>query len=176
MVRAPSYRDCLWLLMPAAVIHNLEEWATEPLYGAISPGLMRHAPFALREPPRAAMEIAWVVATLGPVLLALYALKRPKSVLAQTLACWAAALFLANVFLPHLAEFAVDRAYAPGLVSAVLINLPLTAWLFRQAVREGRLSGGRAFALIGAGFVSLSITLGLILGLSIALAKALGAA
>jgi hypothetical protein len=52
----------------------------------------------------------------------------------------------ANVFIPHILASLVFRSYAPGLVSAVLINLPVMGFLSIRAVREGWVSGRKAAA------------------------------
>ena len=44
---------------------------------------------------------------------------------------------LANVFMPHIPASFVFHSYAPGAVTAVLINLPVMGFLSIRAVREG---------------------------------------
>lgn len=57
---------------------------------------------------------------------------------------------LVNVFVPHVLAALVFRAYPPGVVTAVVINLPLMSVLAVQAVREKWVVGRKAavFALI----------------------------
>lgn len=57
---------------------------------------------------------------------------------------------LANVFAPHLPATLVFGSYTPGVVIALLINLPVMSWLALRAVREGWVSGRKAVAF-GAG-------------------------
>jgi hypothetical protein len=54
------------------------------------------------------------------------------------------AAMLANVFLPHIAASVAMRSYTPGLVTAVLLNLPVLFLLLRQALLEHYVSGWRA--------------------------------
>jgi hypothetical protein len=63
---------------------------------------------------------------------------------------WAYLLFgyivamLANVFIPHIPASFEFRSYTPGVVTAVLINLPVMGFLSIRAVREGWVSGRKA--------------------------------
>ena len=43
---------------------------------------------------------------------------------------------LVNVFVPHLPAALWFRSYAPGVVTAVLVNLPLMSYLAVRALRE----------------------------------------
>lgn len=47
---------------------------------------------------------------------------------------------LLNVLLPHVLATVVMRRYAPGVVTAVLLNLPVNALLLRRALAEGELT------------------------------------
>lgn len=53
---------------------------------------------------------------------------------------------LANVFVPHLPAAIRFRGYAPGVITAVAINLPLMTFLALRAVRDGWVSGCKAVA------------------------------
>ena len=64
---------------------------------------------------------------------------------------WLSCLMFANALF-HVAGALVDRAYVPGLVTAVLLYLPFFTWVVARAVRLRRLRrGGVAVAaLLGA--------------------------
>jgi hypothetical protein len=51
---------------------------------------------------------------------------------------------LANVLIPHIPASLVFRSYTPGVVTAVLVNLPVMGFLSVRAVREGWVSGRKA--------------------------------
>jgi hypothetical protein len=53
---------------------------------------------------------------------------------------------LVNVLIPHVPATLVFGAYTPGVVTAVLINLPLMSILLFKAVREQWVSGMEAIA------------------------------
>jgi len=51
---------------------------------------------------------------------------------------------LAKVFLPHILATVIYRSYAPGVFTAVLVNLPLMNLLVFLALREDWVSGKKA--------------------------------
>ncbi|GAB3987674.1 hypothetical protein GCM10029978_107400 [Actinoallomurus acanthiterrae] len=51
-----------------------------------------------------------------------------------------AGVMLLNVALPHVPAAVVARGYAPGLVTAVSLNLPIGVAVLRSTVREGAVS------------------------------------
>lgn len=51
---------------------------------------------------------------------------------------------LVNVFVPHVPAAFVFRSYAPGLVTAVAVNLPVMTFLLIRALRDGYVSGLKA--------------------------------
>ena len=102
---------------------------------------------AIRVVPRhrqqrvAAIEIAdlriallWV--TLVPILVVAWATLRPQSLAAR----WSALAVQAVVALNALSHVVVAswllRGYSPGLVTALLVNAPLSYVLFKRATRE----------------------------------------
>ena len=147
-------RRALWWAPPLFLIHNAEEgiamarWANREL-----PGLLERVRAALppdqlppgaadllgRLQPPGAASFAWsaALATLLPALVYWPAVARgPRSRFTRA-AAWLQAMFLLNVFVPHLAATLVLRRYTPGVVSALLVNLPLSWVLLSAAVREG---------------------------------------
>jgi len=53
---------------------------------------------------------------------------------------------LVSVFVPHVPSVLVFRRYVPGVVTAVVLNLPVLTVLATKAVREGYVSGRKALA------------------------------
>ena len=53
---------------------------------------------------------------------------------------------LVNVLVPHIPATLVFPEYTPGVVTAVLLNLPIMGILLFQAVREQWVSGTKAIA------------------------------
>ena len=71
----------------------------------------------------------------------------------------------------HLGLAVVARAYMPGLVTALLINLPLSAMLLLHARREGWVSRAAFWAVIPVGLVLHGPVLAAFLRMNIALLR-----
>ncbi len=119
------------------------------------------------QPPTAA-DFAWsaALATIVPALVYWPAAVRGPRSRFTRVAVWLQAVFLLNVFIPHLAGTVVLRRYTPGVVSALLLNLPLSWVLLRGAVRDGVVTrkGLGVFALTSAAGYLVLIGLVLLLG------------
>ncbi|MGH9872970.1 MAG: HXXEE domain-containing protein [Pyrinomonadaceae bacterium] len=88
------------------------------------------------------MNILALIITV--VVVGLEWLSRSVFSLAVVIA-WFSFLMLANAIF-HIIGGVVDRSYVPGLVTAVLLYLPYYVWLFRTAVKSGRIQVGGLIA------------------------------
>lgn len=170
----PTYATCRWLLIPVMAVHNLEEWIMVPHYGSIAPTLQASIAGLPAPPPFPVLQIAFLLVTLVPALFVLAAARADRSRALDGLVCGVTSMYLASSFLPHLLEFALDRAYAPGLVTAVFVVIPLAIVLLRQALREQYLSGRQMAAAVAAGVISLPLVLVSTFAISSAIAATLG--
>lgn len=113
------------LLIAALVLHGLEEavgfrW--------------RHEAIARRLPLLPPVETFWAAlaaVTLAGVLLLLWAGSEPSrdgKRLALRAVAW---ILLVNVLVPHVPAAVVLGGYAPGVVTAVLVNLPVALLALR---------------------------------------------
>jgi len=59
------------------------------------------------------------------------------------------AILLFNAFVPHIAATIRFRMYSPGVVTAILITLPFSFYLFRRALNENVLSWNQFWILLG---------------------------
>lgn len=59
------------------------------------------------------------------------------------------AILLFNTFVPHLVATIRFCKYSPGVVSAVLITIPFSLYLFRRALHENILSWTQFWILLG---------------------------
>jgi len=148
-----------WLFPIAVALHNSEEAIWMPLWDA------RHAAeLPIRPPPAVEIRLALVLLTVAAFVITHFSSRRgPQSF-------WAYLLFgfivtmLANVFVPHVPAAIVFRSYAPGVVTAVVINLPLMTCLAVLAVRDEWVSGRKAVAfgvgvpLLGAAGISMLLS------------------
>jgi hypothetical protein len=71
------------------------------------------------------------------------------------------ALMLINAVFFHILPFVVKKKFSPGLISAVVLFLPLGTWLFYGANRDGVLTTTTAIIAValGAGLMAYPIIL-----------------
>ena len=164
-------RGAIWLLPLVLVLHNLEEGVFFPRYAARVLGMLPTelgnwvGPLSSRQ-----MAAALVFATIIPLGFCLWALARPDSrtALWLVLAMWATLLL--NAAWHVTAAAALFGGYAPGVITAVFLNLPLSLVILRRASTEQWLSRPARRALVPAAVAfHLPGALGLIL-----LGRALG--
>jgi hypothetical protein len=129
-----SLEQAAWLFPLATTAHNLEEGIWLPAWSAHA-GHFRWAVGA------AEFRFAVVILTVLAYFLTLMAVRRGGRWL-DVLACYWLAM-LANVVFPHLLATILTRGYAPGIVTAVLLNLPVDSYLLRRAFREQRIQPRR---------------------------------
>jgi hypothetical protein len=150
-VRRSAPAHVIWGVPAAVLIHNVEEALT----------IARHAPSVVALLPDAARRlipsldytyvyVALVVATAIPVGFALLLRRRASTSWATYGILLVAAVMLVNVVW-HLAAATALRGYAPGVVTAVAVNLPVMAAALRWARREGWLSTGALWLYVAVG-------------------------
>lgn len=149
-----SGRRVLWLVPLLLALHNAEEAVFFP----------RYLPFVLSRLPPGWRAVAGPV-TSGQVWLALaivtavalglcaWSQWRPGSRTALWLLLLLQATVLLNVLWHVAAATVLFRGYAPGLVTALLLNLPFSLYLFRLAARERWLGRGALWAIAPAALV-----------------------
>lgn len=136
--------------------------------------MLQHRLAGLMAPPSfQVLQIGWLIVTCVPVLVVLSAVSAGRSRVRDWLVCWVTSIYLANAILPHLIEFAIDRSYAPGVVTAVLVNIPFGILLLRRALQEQYLSGQQMAAALGVGALSLPIALVAVFAVASAVAAAI---
>jgi hypothetical protein len=86
------------------------------------------------------------VVTLGALSLTIVATAGRPTSRKPYLVVLLAGVMLLNVLIPHLPAAVAFGGYAPGVVTAVLINAPVCLWFLRRPLRE-RHVGRRGLAL-----------------------------
>lgn len=136
-----SFQKLQWLFPLAVAVHNGEEAIWMPGWDA------RQAEQLPVDPPSAAViRLALLVLTGAAFVITYLCAQKGKH------SIWAYLLFGsilsmgANVFVPHVPASLIFRAYTPGVVTAVVINLPLMSYLAVLAVRERWVAGWKAAA------------------------------
>lgn len=135
------FRKLQWLFPIAVLLHNGEEAIWMPGWVA------SHVAQLLMHPPGSAtIRIALAVLTVTAfVITCLSVSNGPNSIWAY-LTFGSVVAMLVNVFVPHVPATVVLRAYTPGVVTAVLINLLVMSFLAVLAVRDRWVFGWKAAA------------------------------
>ena len=128
--KQPDFERLQWAFPLVVTLHNLEEAIWLPSWAA------RHSSL-----------IAWQVSTIGfrmglaVVTLAAYVVtwssvsRGRESAWTYLFVAYTWAMLL-NVFVPHVPATILFKSYTPGVVTAVLLNLPVTAMLLARVLRE----------------------------------------
>jgi len=144
-------RRAIWLLPFVLVLHNLEEGFFFPRYvprvlARLPPSVQEWiGPVGLRE-----MGAALALTTLIPLGFSFWATVRPTSrtALWLVLAMWATLLL--NAAWHVTAALVLFQGYAPGVATAVALNLPLSVLVLRRAATEQWVSRRARWALVPA--------------------------
>jgi hypothetical protein len=132
-----SRRQALWLVAAALAVHNAEEAVTFPLYWPqVQSRLPEMAQRAAAGFDATSFRTGLVWATLLPLAVVLWATWRPDSSAARWSVLAVQAVVAVNVASHVVIAAALAHGYSPGLLSAVLINVPVSIYLFRRAARE----------------------------------------
>ncbi|GGJ89680.1 hypothetical protein GCM10010123_19320 [Pilimelia anulata] len=104
-----------WLLLAAFAVHNTEEALTAPRYFDRMRGEL-----PIPWPSAGAFQLATVTVTFVALLATAIAVRRQHTAYVTALA-W---IMLANTVVPHVPLAILSGGYAPGLITALLLNLP----------------------------------------------------
>jgi hypothetical protein len=141
-----SYRSVQRLLPVVIALHNAEEAVTAPAYlprvGEYVAGIPALRDAGVEAPSLPQLYIALVVVTIVPALMIGWATNGRESAAKRGVVAVVAAALLWNVFLPHISAMVAFRGYAPGGLTALLVNLPFCIYFFRRSSSEGMLNGG----------------------------------
>lgn len=147
-----SRNTVLALVGLTLVLHSTEEYLTFPGFlsspgGRLSGWLSMSGPL----PNSHDLHVALVFATVLPLLVILWAILR------QHQALLVAVLLVESVLLVnaggHMLAAVIYGGYVPGLITAVLINLPFGIYVLRRAVEEQWIRARVAWQLIGVAVV-----------------------
>lgn len=148
-------------MLTATLLHNLEELLTVQVAlnrPPLGPLLARWGVPASRA-WSAFQLLNWTVSGAA-ITAVVFGVRRGRPELPGVLS----ATMLANVLVPHVPAAIRARGYAPGVVSAVLLVLPVTGRYLLLARSEDLLTDQelRQYLLVGVGLVVLGVPVGLI--------------
>jgi hypothetical protein len=136
--RGGHFERLQWLFPAAVAVHNAEEALMMPRWVHAHGGQLPVAPGA------AAIRGALLVLTLAAFLVTALAARAGRQSFWAYLLFGSAAAMLLNVLVPHVPATLFFRTYTPGVVTAVLVNLPVMTLCMHRAVREQWVSGAEA--------------------------------
>ncbi|HTK47613.1 MAG TPA: HXXEE domain-containing protein [Gemmatimonadaceae bacterium] len=147
-------RAAIWLVPLVLAVHNAEEAIA---FHRFLPRLATSLPGPLRTIEQrltfGSMLTVLALVTLVGVAVALWSTLRPGSRLALWSVLAVAATIALNVGTHVVSAIEIVRGYAPGLVTAVLVNAPFVVYLLRRAARERWLSSRALLCTIPAAVV-----------------------
>jgi len=133
------FRKLQWMFPIAVTLHNGEEGIWMPGWAA------RHAVQLPVQPPSAAeIRFALLVLTVAAWLVTYLSDRKGRESTWAYLVFGGAVAMFVNVFVPHVPATVIFRSYTPGVVTAVLVNLPVMTFIAAGMVRERWVSGWKA--------------------------------
>lgn len=123
-----------WVVFGAFALHNLEEALAAPAYFERMAGRL-----TVPWPSPAAFQAATAAVTLAGLVLTVLAVRFDRPGLVTVIAV----VMLVNVLVPHVPLALYSGGYAPGLVTAVLLNLPADLFWLTRFRRSGPVGAER---------------------------------
>ena len=160
-------RPLLAIALAAAIaLHNLEEWLTFERFGEPVAALLARWGVTVAFPPWSMMEVALAGATLVPIALIWIAGRGPLLWWKDAILAGVATVFLVNVLVPHLLAAIALGGYAPGILTALTLNLPLCSLMIHHVARRGLLSPARLRLAMAVGALMLPLATGTMLAVA----------
>lgn len=134
----PGRRRAAGLLFVAMLTHNLEEGIGYPATRPAATHLLRQVWPAIQLPPPAVFQGALVLLTIAVGAMLSWAAMTRDNRGGWLVVRVTASVLLANVIVPHIPAAILLGGYAPGVVTAVALNLPLSLWILRDGASRQR--------------------------------------
>lgn len=138
-----SFDSLLWFVPVFFALHNLEE----------APGMERWSKkLPMKIHPRITTRqfvIAVTFLTLAGFLISYIALEVWQNSTGYLIILGIQAILLFNAFIPHIGSTIRFRMYSPGVITAVILTLPFSFYLFRRAFAENILTANQFWILMG---------------------------
>jgi hypothetical protein len=158
-LNAISFDRLLWLVPIFFALHNMEEAPFMERWSKRLP-LKIHPTVSTRQ-----FFIAVTFLTLAGFLMTYFGVEYLGDRTGYLIVLAIQAILLFNAFIPHIGSTIRFRMYSPGVITATLITLPFSFYLFRRALNENILGwkqfwillGTAPFAMVIFAFLSLQI-------------------
>jgi hypothetical protein len=138
-----SFDRLLWLVPVFFMLHNIEEAPFMEGWSKRLP-LKIHPIVSTRQ-----FVIAVTFLTLSGFLVTYLALEWLCNSTGLLLVLGIQSVLAFNAFVPHLASTLRFRMYSPGLITAMLITIPFSLYLFQRALNEHHLTWPQFWILLG---------------------------
>ena len=135
-----SFQKELWLIPAAILVHNAEEY----------PKMVAYAKRRRWDMSETQWRVALAIMTLVPAFMTGISALAPEGSRRSRLALTIPSALSLNA-LDHLLQTVRYRDYSPGTVTGIGINIPLSVYIYRRALREGRLPAGNLALVAAAG-------------------------
>jgi hypothetical protein len=142
-LNAIPFRVLLWLVPVFLMLHNMEEAPFMERWSKRLP-LKIHPTVNTRQ-----FVVAVAFLTLGGFLLTYASLEWLPASIGYFLILGMQAILFVNAFIPHLVTTIRFRLYSPGVVTAALITIPFSIYLFQRAFAEQILTWEHFWLLLG---------------------------
>ena len=133
------YKTLQWLLWVCVAAHNLEEGLTaEAYFPKVEALLADHVPASLATllPGLQEFYLALIGASLIPLIMTVVATTRGRTPVKKYLSPLLAVTLLLNVFIPHVPAAIALGGYAPGVATAVFVNLPFSIYFLQRSMHK----------------------------------------
>jgi hypothetical protein len=143
LLDAIPFRVLLWTVPVFFMLHNMEE---APFMASWS----KRLPIKIHprvSTPQFVVAVSFL--TLAAFILTFASLTWFPASVGYPLILGMQAVLFVNAFVPHLATTIRFCLYSPGVVTAVVITIPFSLYLFQRAFREQLLTWGQVWILLG---------------------------
>lgn len=133
------YKTLQWLLWVCVAAHNLEEGLTaEAYFPKVEALLADRVPASVVElmPTLQVFYIGLIAATLVPLIMTVMATTGGRTPVKKYLSPLLAVTLLLNVFIPHVPAAIALGGYAPGVATAVFVNLPFSIYFLQRSMHK----------------------------------------
>ena len=138
-----SFERLLWLVPIFLTIHNMEE---APFMEGWSKRLPMKIPLTVTTRQ---FVSAVTFITLGGFVLTYFGVEGLANRTGYLIVLGIQAVMLFNAFLPHIVTTVRFRMYSPGVITALLVTLPFSFYLFRRAFTENVIGWTQFWVLLG---------------------------
>lgn len=138
-----SLHRLLWLVPVFFMLHNMEE---APFIEDWSKRLPVKLPisYSTRQ-----FVIAVTFLTLGGFLVTWFGVEYLHNSTGYLAVVGIQAILFFNAFIPHIGSMMRFRMYSPGAVTAIVITIPFSFYLFRRALIENAVTWNQFWMLLG---------------------------